>query len=115
MTEELITHHVAGCFGEVVDRASTATVEGLTADGVVVRLPSGTRTILFREIIDADAVLRYWLAQRMVPTTDNQCDFRSPDNDIGVGSISECYYAPTFAERVRRADTEIVVAEGGDA
>jgi hypothetical protein len=39
----------------------------------------------------------------VVPRMHTKGEFRCPHIEIGVSSISECYYAPTLAERIRRA------------
>lgn len=79
----------------------TATVANVRDSGVAIRLRGGKIHLCpFHEIIAADAVLRYWLAQGKVPVQG--ADFRQPDPAIGVSPIYNDSYAPTLSERLRR-------------
>lgn len=81
-----------------------ATISEVTHQSVVLDLPGGTRHYVpFQEIIDADAVLRYWLARDESPVSD---DFRHPDpaiREVQGRGISNNSYAPALAERMRRS------------
>jgi hypothetical protein len=103
ITEDLIRAQIAVCVGELVSPANAAikaTIAAIRDKGIALELPGGKLHLCsYREIIDAEKVIRHWLARGMTPEV---ADFREPDAEIGVGPIANNSYAPALAERVRR-------------
>src|SRR5262249_22924260 len=76
LTEDLIRSHVETLKEELVNPGNAAmksTIAEVREEGVAIKQPSGIRLIPFQEIIDAEAVIRYWLARNMAP---DSTDFR---------------------------------------
>ena len=67
-----------------------AIVVDVSEGGVIIRIPGGERTIAFDEIIRAEVVIRYWLANALAPVW---ADFREPQV-ASVTGISNSSYAP---------------------
>ena len=80
-----------------------ATIVDIAESGVIIRIPSGERTIMFDEIIQAETVIRYWLAKDLAPV---ESDFRKPEVPE-ISAIYDSSYAPALAERVRRLVDEV--------
>jgi len=63
------------------------------------------RTVSFREIIDADKIIRYHLKNGEYPISnssdDTKCDYRNPNKNIGVLPVRNNSYAPRLAELIR--------------
>ena len=77
-----------------------SSIAEVSENGVIIDLPSGRRHVCsFREMINAEAVIRYWLSRDMAPVG---ADFRKPTPEANVPSIANSYYAPTLVERVKR-------------
>ena len=64
------------------------------------------RIVSFREIIDADKIIRYHLKNGEYPisnsTDDAKCDYRNPKKSIGVLPVRNNSYAPRLAELIRK-------------
>jgi hypothetical protein len=103
LTKDLIRRYVPAWIGTLVNPENpgmTATIAALRAESVTLKLPNGhLHSVSFREIIDADSVIRHCLAKDRAP---RKADFRDPDPAIGARRIHNHSYAPALAERVRR-------------
>ncbi len=106
LTEALIKRHVEAWIGDSVNSENpdlNAKIVAVTDKGVRIAIRSGKiRSISFREIIDADKVIRGCRASGREPVWT---DFREPNPAINVKPINNRSYAPPLAERVRRKRT----------
>jgi hypothetical protein len=103
LTRVTIRSHLTGWMDQTVDPDNPDTearIVEIRDDDVKLELPGGKyHSCPYREIIDAEAVIRFWISKGLAPVSS---DFRLPDVAIAVRPISNHSYASTLAERIRR-------------
>ncbi|WP_319576010.1 HNH endonuclease [uncultured Desulfobacter sp.] len=103
LIESQIRRYVKGWKGHLIDpekKTLTPIIETVDDQSIGLKFQNGNyRTCSYREIIDSEKVIRFWLAKGMVPESN---DFRNSDPAILAEKISNTTYAPALAERIRK-------------
>jgi hypothetical protein len=105
LTKNQIKKYVEGWTGQQIDperKTLTPIIERASDKYILLKFKKSgkTRPVSYREIIDSEKIIRFWLAKGMTPESDK--DFRNPDPAIQVEKISNNSYAPALAERIRK-------------
>ena len=103
LVESQIRIYVKGWKGHLIDpekKTLTPIIETVDDQSIGLKFQNGNyRACSYREIIDSEKVIRFWLAKGMAPESN---DFRNSDPAILAEKISNTTYAPALAERIRK-------------